>query len=173
MFTLLFNHLDITEVLIAWLLLKVINNDRGVHMRPMPGMVGLISSSSKVYFLSPLDMLILGYSRISSLLFGFKRWSYEQYCSLVMGKDNVFTFLVVLSSGSTFSDKNNVVLLPKDPFFLPLRIKNCNVYCQFYTSRIRREHNQLNNQTLREPGGIVGNWKISCSSYLKDNQIGP
>ena len=29
--------------------LKVIDNDRGVHMRPMPGMVGLISSSSKVF----------------------------------------------------------------------------------------------------------------------------
>lgn len=28
---------------------KVIDNDRGVHMRPMPGMVGLISSTSKVY----------------------------------------------------------------------------------------------------------------------------
>ncbi|KAB5557635.1 hypothetical protein DKX38_008544 [Salix brachista] len=27
--------------------IQVINNDRGVHMRPMPGMVGLISSSSK------------------------------------------------------------------------------------------------------------------------------
>lgn len=85
----------------------------------------------------------------------------------------MYTFLVVLSSGSTFSVKNNVVLLAKDPFFLPLRIKICNLYFLFYTSRIRRDHNQLNNQTLREPGGIVGNWKISCSSYLKDNQIGP
>lgn len=28
--------------------LKVIDNDHGVHMRPMPGMVGLISSNSKV-----------------------------------------------------------------------------------------------------------------------------
>lgn len=28
--------------------IKVIDNDRGVHMRPMPGMIGLISSTSKV-----------------------------------------------------------------------------------------------------------------------------
>ena len=28
--------------------LKVIDNDRGVHMRPMPGMIGLISTNAKV-----------------------------------------------------------------------------------------------------------------------------
>ena len=27
----------------------MIDNDRGVHMRPMPGMVGLIASNSKVF----------------------------------------------------------------------------------------------------------------------------
>lgn len=32
------------------LIKKVIDNDRGVHMRPMPGMLGLVSSSSKVLF---------------------------------------------------------------------------------------------------------------------------
>lgn len=28
---------------------KVIDNDRGVHMRPMPGMIGLTASGSKVF----------------------------------------------------------------------------------------------------------------------------
>lgn len=28
--------------------IQVIDNDRGVHMRPMPGMLGLVSSNSKV-----------------------------------------------------------------------------------------------------------------------------
>ncbi|KAH7567202.1 hypothetical protein JRO89_XS07G0031600 [Xanthoceras sorbifolium] len=37
--------------------IQVIDNDHGVHMRPMPGMVGLISSNSKVIgVLSPLEM---------------------------------------------------------------------------------------------------------------------
>lgn len=43
----------------SWCVGKVIDNDRGVHMRPMPGMVGLISSTSKVYLFSTFTCIIL------------------------------------------------------------------------------------------------------------------
>lgn len=37
---------------------QVIDNDRGVNMRPMPGMIGLIASSSKVYGPSSIPLNI-------------------------------------------------------------------------------------------------------------------
>lgn len=49
----------------------------------------------------------------------------------------------------------------------------CELHWHLSVSRIRRKQRQLNSQTWREPGGIVGNWRISCLSCLKDNLIGP
>jgi hypothetical protein len=91
-----------------------------------------------------------------------------------MGIDNIYTFWAVFSCVHTSSLKYiGGPFLAKDPCFLLLRINLFNLYYQLFASRIRREHNQLNNQMWREPGGIVVNWRISCSSYLKGNQIGP
>lgn len=36
----------------------MIDNDRGVHMRPMPGMIGLIASNSNKVFISCLGSFL-------------------------------------------------------------------------------------------------------------------
>ena len=47
---------------------KVIDNDRGVHMRPMPGMVGLISSTSKVHLFSAFTFIVFLNFRVRSMI---------------------------------------------------------------------------------------------------------